>query len=58
MLRYTDMPAVLLELGFVTGDQDAPRLRNPDYQETLARGIARGILEYVDRYCPGPYCEP
>ncbi len=58
VLRYTDMPAVLLELGFVTGDQDAPRLRNPDYQETLARSIARGILEYIDRYCPGPYCEP
>lgn len=58
VLRYTDMPAVLLELGFVTGDQDAPRLRNPDYQETLARSIARGILEYVDRYCPGSYCGP
>lgn len=58
VLRYTDMPSVLLELGFVTGDQDAPRLRDPDYQETLARGIARGILEYIERYCPGPYCEP
>lgn len=58
VLRYTDMPAVLLELGFVTGDQDAPRLRDPDYQETLARGITRGILEYIERYCPGPYCEP
>jgi N-acetylmuramoyl-L-alanine amidase len=58
VLRYTDMPAVLVELGFVTGDQDAPRLRDPDYQETLARGIARGILEYIERYCPGPYCGP
>ena len=58
VLRYTDMPSVLLELGFVTGDEDAPRLRDPDYQETLARGITRGILEYIERYCPGPYCEP
>lgn len=58
VLRYTDMPAVLLELGFVTGDQDAPRLRDPDHQEILARGIARGILEYIERYCPGPHCGP
>lgn len=58
VLRYTDMPAVLLELGFVTGDQDAARLRDPDHQEVLARAITRGILEYIERYCPGPYCEP
>jgi len=57
VLRYTDMPAVLLELGFVTGDQDAPRLGDPNHQETLARAITRGILEYIERYCPGPYCE-
>ena len=56
--RHTDMPAILLELGFVTGAIDAPRLADPDHREVLARAIARGILEYVDRYCPGPYCEP
>jgi len=58
VLRNTAMPAILVEVGFVTGAIDAPRLRDPDHQELLARGIARGILEYVDRYCPGPYCEP
>lgn len=56
VLRNTDMPAVLLELGFVTGDYDARRLSDPEYREILAQAIARGILQYVQRYCPGPRC--
>jgi N-acetylmuramoyl-L-alanine amidase len=56
VLRNTDMPAVLIEVGFVTGDDDARRLSNPEYRETLAQAIARGILQYVQRYCPGPQC--
>lgn len=58
VLRNTDMPAVLLELGFVTGEYDAPRLGDPDYRELLAQAIARGILQYIERYCPGPLCQP
>ena len=57
VLRNTDMPAILLELGFVTGDEDARNLSDPDYREILAQAIARGILEYVREYCPGPLCE-
>jgi N-acetylmuramoyl-L-alanine amidase len=57
VLRNTDMPAILIELGFVTGDEDARNLSDPDYREILAQAIARGILEYVREYCPGPLCE-
>lgn len=57
VLRNTDMPAVLVELGFVTGRYDAPRLAEPEYQEILAEAIARGILAYIAQYCPGPACE-
>lgn len=56
VLRNTRMPAVLLELGFVTGARDAPRLADPAYQERLSQAIARGILEYVRQYCPGSLC--
>lgn len=56
VLRNTRMPAVLLELGFVTGAQDAPRLANPAYRERLSQAIARGILQYVRQYCPGSLC--
>ncbi len=56
VLRHTRMPAVLLELGFVTGNQDARRLADPQYRERLSQAIARGILQYVRQYCPGPQC--
>lgn len=49
VLRNTSMPAVLLEVGFVTGADDAPRLANPAYQTALAQAIARGILQYLGR---------
>lgn len=47
VLRNTAMPAVLLEVGFVTGADDAPLLADSDYRQRLAEAIARGILEYV-----------
>ncbi|MDY6938818.1 MAG: N-acetylmuramoyl-L-alanine amidase [Cyanobacteriota bacterium] len=57
VLRNTDMPAVLVELGFVTGRFDAPRLADAEYQELLAQAVAQGILAYIAQYCPGPACE-
>ncbi|WP_159790694.1 N-acetylmuramoyl-L-alanine amidase [Sodalinema gerasimenkoae] len=56
VLRHTQMPAVLLELGFVTGSQDARRLADPEYREVLSQAIARGILQYVRQHCPGRFC--
>lgn len=50
VLRNTSMPAVLLEVGFVTGRQDAARLASSSYRTRLAEAIARGILQYVRRY--------
>ncbi len=47
VLRHTSMPAVLLEVGFVTGAEDAPRLANAAYRTQLAQAIARGVLQYL-----------
>ncbi|HEY9851180.1 MAG TPA: N-acetylmuramoyl-L-alanine amidase [Leptolyngbyaceae cyanobacterium] len=47
VLRHNPMPAVLVEVGFVTGAEDAPRLATPAYQNQMAEAIARGILQYV-----------
>jgi N-acetylmuramoyl-L-alanine amidase len=41
------MPAVLVEVGFVTGERDEPRLATADYQNQMAQSIANGILEYI-----------
>lgn len=47
VLRTSNMPAVLVETGFVTGTEDAAKLRNPAYQKQMAKGIAYGIIEYI-----------
>ncbi|MDJ1185829.1 N-acetylmuramoyl-L-alanine amidase [Roseofilum casamattae] len=49
VLRRTSMPSVLVETGFVTGAQDAPRLANPTFRSQMAQAIANGILRYVQQ---------
>ncbi|WP_448570990.1 N-acetylmuramoyl-L-alanine amidase family protein, partial [Trichothermofontia sp.] len=46
VIRRTSMPAVLVETGFVTGAEDAPRLADPNFRSRMAVAIARGILNY------------
>ncbi len=47
VIRYTSMPAILVETGFVTGSEDAARLASASGRSRIARAIARGILEYI-----------
>lgn len=47
VLRYSNMPAVLVEVGFVTGYADSRNLSNPSYRSQMARAIAQGILQYL-----------
>lgn len=49
VLRKTTMPAVLVETGFVTGSEDAPRLANAEFRNQMAIAIARGILQYIQQ---------
>ncbi|QOV22197.1 N-acetylmuramoyl-L-alanine amidase [Anabaenopsis elenkinii] len=49
VLRRNTMPSVLVEVGFVTGAEDAARLRSTAYQNQMADAIARGILQYLQR---------
>lgn len=47
VLRRTSMPAALIELGFVTGREDAAKFANLSYRTQLARAIAAGVAQYV-----------
>ncbi|MFZ9738234.1 MAG: N-acetylmuramoyl-L-alanine amidase [Prochlorotrichaceae cyanobacterium] len=47
VIRRTSMPATLIETGFVTGIEDAPRLADPAFRRQMATAIAQGILEYL-----------
>ena len=47
VLRHSTMPAVLVEVGFLTGAVDSSRLKDPDHRRRMAEAIARGIVEYI-----------
>ncbi len=50
VIRHTTMPATLVETGFVTGGQDAPKLADPNFRKQMAAAIAQGIIEYLNRH--------
>lgn len=47
VLLGTTVPAVLIELGFLTHQKEATLLAQKQYQSLLARGIVTGILSYL-----------
>ena len=48
VLRETAIPAVLIEVGFLTNAEERGKLLSQEYQELLAEAIASGILNYGD----------
>jgi len=49
VLRNSKMPSTLVEVGYVTGDEDSVKLTDPVYQTEMAKAIARGVLEYIQQ---------
>ena len=46
VLVGAQMPAILLEVGYITNPTEAKRLSSPYYQELIARGIVAGVTNY------------
>jgi N-acetylmuramoyl-L-alanine amidase len=44
------MPAVLIEIGFVTNPKEERRLKDSKYRDEIARAIFSGLAEYKKRY--------
>ena len=44
VLRKTDMPAILIEMGYLSNGEECDKLADKDYQELLAERIVEGIL--------------
>lgn len=47
--RTSDMPAALVEIGFITNNTELANLLNSDYQDKLASGIAEGIMKCLPK---------
>lgn len=50
VLKWTECPAVLVEIGYVTNHEDALRLRSPIYKERLADALVQGLLRYKEEF--------
>jgi N-acetylmuramoyl-L-alanine amidase len=47
VIRYTTMPAALLEVGFLSNPEEEAQLMNNDFRQKVAEGIAQAIIQYV-----------
>lgn len=49
-IRECNLPAILLECGYMTDADELELLRDPDYQQQIAGGAAQGLYRY--------FCDP
>jgi N-acetylmuramoyl-L-alanine amidase len=47
VLIGAEMPAILIETGFITNSKERQRLLNSQYRERLADGVVSGIETYI-----------
>lgn len=50
VLRGSLMPAVLVEVGYITHPKELKSLKNDSYQDKLAEGIVGGIVNFIGKY--------
>lgn len=50
VLRWVDKPSILIELGFLTNNNEESNLKNPVYKRKIIQALVRGILEYKKQY--------
>lgn len=53
VLRETNMPAILIEGGFMTCTEEMAKIKTASYQKSLALGIAKGIQAYLEAQAKG-----
>ena len=56
VLKEAKMPAIVVEAGFFSHEHEGTLLLEPEYQETVARGIVKGLQAYDVQLArvPGP----
>jgi N-acetylmuramoyl-L-alanine amidase len=47
VVMRTPCPAALVECGFLTNTDESRRMKQADYQQSLAKGIAEGMAEFL-----------
>ena len=45
-INWSTIPVTIVEMGFMTNESDDLKMSDPDFQDTMASGIADGIDAY------------
>ena len=54
VLKATKMPAILVEVRFLTNEKECPKLGQKDHLDRIAKGLAQGIILQVQRQTSRP----
>ncbi len=49
MLKFTDVPTIIVECGFLTNPAEAAKLTTEEYQDEIAFAICEGIIKWLDK---------
>lgn len=50
LLDHAEVPAVIVECGFLSNQEERSKLMDDDYQNEMAYAVAMGVLEYINAY--------
>jgi len=48
-INWSQVPVMILELGFMSNEQDDVAMAKPEFQKTMVQGIAKGIDAYFEQ---------
>ena len=48
VLIGANMPSILAEIAFVSNPEDERHLKTPDYRDTIAKSLLRGVRDYLE----------
>ena len=49
VIENTTMPAILIEVGFISNRREAKKLATPEYQSEIASLLTKSILSYKEK---------
>ena len=47
------MPAVLVEVAFISNAEEEKKLKSPEFQQAVAEAVARAVARFFSRRVPG-----
>jgi N-acetylmuramoyl-L-alanine amidase len=49
LLRTSKIPTIIVELGFLSNQEDRTKLQEPAFRQQLAEALSRGIINYLEQ---------